>query len=369
LFLDSGANINAVGGFYSTPLGSAVAEGEPGMVENLLEKGADPNLVWDKSGRSPLWLACRSKNLDYVNKLIEHGADVNGCTYRGSVLQASARGRSVEITEKLIGCGAQVNAVTAGPYATALNAAALAGDFDNLKLLLDHGADVTLTGGTFHSVLQFAAFKSKVPLIRLLLKHGAAVDLPGGKYKTPLQAACAAGRIKTAKLLLLSGANPNIVGGRNGSALQAACIYGDANLVRLLLSYGADPKLAGGWYTSALGAAVLRRKSEVAKALFAEEGISVESIGGKKPHIKESVWNGNQEFIDNVLADEEPLEPFNADSILLPEEKNEETKPSAAPAPLKIVTLGHRSLDRVGGAIPSPSPIGFGPHSMLVPEL
>ena len=372
LFLEAGANINAVGGYYSTPLGSAVVEGEPGMVENLLKRGADPNLVWEKSGRSPLWLACRQKNLDYANKLIEYGADVNGCTKRGSVLQASARGKSVAITERLLECGAKVNAITQGPYATALNAAALAGDFDNVKVLLDHGADVKITGGNFHSVLQFAAFKSKIPLIRLLLKSGAEPNSIGGRYKTALQAACAAGRIKTAKLLLLNGADPNIRGGQNGSALQAACIYGDANLVRLLLSYGADPKLAGGWYTSALGAAVLRRRSEVVKALFAEGGVDTGIIGVKSPHIKESVWNGNKVFLDTVLADEEALEPFSADNITLPEEKEDQSRPNAASASLKINTSGHALLDCVNAemtAIPSPSPIGFGPHSMFEPEL
>lgn len=371
LFIDAGANVNAVGGRYSTPLGAAVAEGERGMVETLLQRGADPNLVFETSGRSPLYLACRVKNLGYVNKLIEHGANVNGCTKRGSVLQSAVRNGPVAVTERLIECGAEVNAITRGLFGTALNAAAVAGDLDNVRCLLDHGADVGLTGGHFHSVLQAAAGKSKVPLIRLLLKNGADVNVAGGRYKTALQAACAAGRVKTAKLLLMSGSNPNITGGRCGNALQAACIYGFAKLVRLLLSYGADPKLAGGWYSSALGAAVQRRNLDIAKVLLAE-GITTDMIGEKKTHFRDSVWSGNKEFIDEVLADEKALEPFNADEITLPEEKEVEKSPKPKSATLKIVTLNHPSLERVNGettAGPSPSPTGYGLKFMLAPEV
>jgi ankyrin repeat protein len=369
LFLDAGANVNAIGGCYSTPLGAAVVNGEPGMVDTLLERGADPNLVWEKSGRFPLLLACRVKNPGYVNKLIKHGADVNGCTIRGSILQSAARGVPVEITERLIECGAKVNAVTIGPYGTALNAASAVGDLKNVKCLLNHGADITLTGGNFHSALQAAAFKSKLSVIRLLLKHGADVNATGGRYKTALQAACAAGRIKTAKLLLMNGADPNITGGQNGNALQAACIFGNAKLVRLLLSYGADPKLIGGWFGTALGAAVLTRNAAITKVLLAEN-IGTDLLEEKISHIEKGVWEGNKKFLDDVLADDEPLEAFDPDEIVLPEENEDEKSPATKKEPLKIVTAPGPSLEPVNGELTAgPSPIGFGSNSLLVAEV
>lgn len=368
LFLNAGANVNTLGGHYSTSLGAAVVNGEPGMVDTLLKMGADPNLAWEKSGRGPLFLACRVKNLGYVNKLIEHGADVNGCTKRGSVLQSAVRRCPVAITERLLECGAKINSVTIGPYGTALNAASVAGDLQNVKCLLSHGADITLTGGHLHSALQAAASNSKLPLIRLLLKHAADVNATGGRYKTALQAACTAGRIKTAKLLLMSGADPNITGGRNGNALQAACISGNATLVRLLLSYGADPKPIGGWFGTALGAAVLTRNMEITKILLAEN-IGPDILGEKILHIKESAWDGNKNFLREVLADDESLKEFDPDDIILPEDNEGKESPAPRKELLKIVTCPGPSLEPVNEEITAgPSPIGFGSNSLLVAE-
>jgi len=50
IFLEAGADINAVGGRWSTPLGEAVIAGEGDVVENLLKMGGNRNLVDDRCG-------------------------------------------------------------------------------------------------------------------------------------------------------------------------------------------------------------------------------------------------------------------------------------------------------------------------------
>lgn len=325
LFLDHGADVNALGGCYSTPLGAAVVEGEDGVFEKLMGKGADPNLTVDKFGRGPLFLACQEQKQKYVNQLIEKGADVSACTKRGSVLQSASfnsngEQSSFRILEKLISSGAELNAVTKGPHGTALHAAAVINRLTTIKWLLDHGADIKLKGGHFGSVLQAASANSSTAVNQLLIERGADVNQVGGRYKTALQAACAAGDARTAKLLLNHGADPNIKGGKYGTALQAACVAMNTWLVRFLLARGADPTISGGWYGNAFRAAVMRGDDEVAKILLAEKGVSREMLGERKSHYKEYMWEGCDEFIDEVLADEEPLDPFDENEIDIPDE-------------------------------------------------
>ncbi|TVY44826.1 Ankyrin repeat domain-containing protein [Lachnellula subtilissima] len=329
VFLGANADVNAVGGCYSTPLGAAVAVGKENVYRKLLDKGADPNLVDGKSGRGPLFLACREQKYDYVKQLIERGADVNSCTKRGSVLQSAAFSSDraeggLKIIQYLISCGAELNAVTEGPHGTALNAAAKNGDVKTIKWMLKHGADFNLIGGPFGSALQAAAFHAPTESIRFLLKSGADVNQIGGKYRTALQAACAAGNTKTAKLLLKHGADPNIKGGKYGTALQAACVARNTWLVQLLLSRGADPKIAGGRYANAFTAAVMMNDNEVVKALLAEPGVAKDMLGERKAHYKDHLWKGCEEFINTVLEDKEPLEEFDESFVELSDESEYE---------------------------------------------
>jgi ankyrin repeat protein len=319
LFLNSGADVNTLGGKYSTPLGASIVEGEPGLFEDLLKRGADPNLWWEKSGVSPLWLACSVGKADYVQQLIEHGANVHFCLpKKGTPLQAAARNGSQEIIQMLLDAGADINGQTVGVYGTALNVAVFSNNRVTVDFLLSRGADITRVGGRYHSVLQVAALKADINLFRFLLKKGGKVNVVGGQHRTPLQAACSAGRAKVAKILLLAGADPNIEGGVHGTALQAACANGKLILVRLLLSYGADPKLRGGMYGSALTAAAMRGDARIVKILLAQEGVTTEMLGEKKPHFKAKAWARTNSVLEAAVADKEPLEAFDVDKIKLP---------------------------------------------------
>jgi len=332
LFLDNKADVNAIGGVNSTPLGAAVVAGEPGIVKTLLGKGADPNLVWERSGRSPLFLACQTQDMDDINMLLEAGADVHLATKRGSILQSAAIGYEdgcVEVIERILEAGAEVNAKTIGPYGTALHAATTKGNIAAVTCLLEHGADAHMKAGNFGSVLQAAAFIGSISLIRLLIKHGADVNMLAGRYRTALQAACVAGRAQTAKLLLDHGAEVNITGGLYGTALNAACNSGNLTIVRLLLARGADPTVRGGWYGSAFATAILFHKIDIAKALvqFQREKSGdlkdMLDIGREKPNWK-WIFDGAEEMVKEVIEDEEEMEAWSESEIVVEDEGGED---------------------------------------------
>jgi ankyrin repeat protein len=76
-----------------------------------------------------------------------------------------------------------------------LQAAALRGLQDVVKLLLKHGANPNIQGALF-----------------CVQRDTANNELQGGKYWTALQAAASGGNLDVVKLLIESGADPNIQG-------------------------------------------------------------------------------------------------------------------------------------------------------------
>lgn len=162
LLLSHGASPNAVFGtprtewrgysravFCSTPLQAACwgrGYTEKGtkyedIARMLLEAGADPN-VSGARWFHPLNLAAYRRNEAIVRLLLEHGSNpsARGPVYGDNALQAAVQSRSIDIVRVLLEHGAEM------PHSGALQAACGAvypneGDFQIVKLLLDHGAD------------------------------------------------------------------------------------------------------------------------------------------------------------------------------------------------------------------------------------
>ena len=77
--LDSGADVNLPGptgdDWDATPLQHAILARQPGAVQLLLERGADPNRVAGRHSPAPLLLAAGDPDPTFVNLLLAHGAD------------------------------------------------------------------------------------------------------------------------------------------------------------------------------------------------------------------------------------------------------------------------------------------------------
>ena len=145
MLLDAGADINVRDANEITPLISAITNNHPDVARYLIERGADIKAV-DWYGRTPLWAAVETRNMDLDNgtfensidrapflgliqTLLERGADPNARTkevppVRPDFLRVTASLSWVDFTGQT-------------PFITA----ALAGDVTVMKLLLKHGAD------------------------------------------------------------------------------------------------------------------------------------------------------------------------------------------------------------------------------------
>ena len=104
--LDSGADIEAQGGFFTlgqTPLICAIFAGQKDAVKCLIERGADVE-AQDMSGDTPLWTAVAHDHKEIAELLLARGADPRrrcAISDRYSPLQVAIHNKNTEISALL----------------------------------------------------------------------------------------------------------------------------------------------------------------------------------------------------------------------------------------------------------------------------
>lgn len=159
-------------------LHSAVRRGKPEFIELLLQHGADINLR-DKDQQTPLALAVISGRTEIVELLIKKGADVNTVNIRGNtpLINSTAGKDSSQIARLLLEAGATQT--------------------------IDHVSHTANVGSALHS----AIWQKNMDLVKLLLQFGANINLRDRDGLTPLGLAKQLNRSKIAKLLSLNNAS------------------------------------------------------------------------------------------------------------------------------------------------------------------
>lgn len=149
----------------------AVRRDDAATVTSLLQRGFDPNSL-DPQGQTGLTIAARDRNWNAAKALLASPAlNVN---------QLNASGES------------------------ALMLAALRGDIDWCRRLLDRGAAVQIPGW---SPIHYAATGPNAEIVALLLDRGAEVDAASPNGSTPLMLAARYGGEASVDLLLRRGAD------------------------------------------------------------------------------------------------------------------------------------------------------------------
>lgn len=151
-------------------------------------------------------------------------------------LQAAAAIGDRETVLRLIREGADVNETTERCESAFLSAVRHE-HWDLAITLLENGAQVKDEFGLYRALFVAAAREGHIGMIRSLLARGFAKR---GDLSYPLEAASAEGRLEIVGLLLDNGADVNATDKHGRSPLMAAAIRGRLHMSRVLLARGAD---------------------------------------------------------------------------------------------------------------------------------
>jgi ankyrin repeat protein len=212
---DSRADLNIADPEGSTALIIAIINAHFDLAAMLAEKGADPNIA-DTTGMTALYAAVDMNTLgpmlsrpnpkvidkldaaDLVKVLLDHGANPN-----------------LKLKRPIIGRHHDAGDATLGEGTTALMRAAKTVDFRIMKLLIDGGADATITQKDYSTPAMIVAAGGRggsapeatvIEAIKLCLDHGVDIDAYNSNGQTILHAAVQRGANGIVRFLAERGA-------------------------------------------------------------------------------------------------------------------------------------------------------------------
>lgn len=258
-------------------------------LENIFEGLPDAQDINtpDKDGFTPLMNAIRKNAGNTVSTLIKEGADVNYQAPSGeTALGLAVDGNFVLFTKELIAAGADVNKRNTASGRTPLIDAAMTGNAEIVKMLLEAGADknarVFLYGQELdENALTAAVNNGNSEIADILRRAGAEEITPSAEAEqaaqsvynsmgiTPLHYALLAGETEKVKELIASGADVNAKAPNMGTPLLYACTVGNAEAARLLINAKADVNAAGDTGYTPLMMACQTGNKELAEILVA----------------------------------------------------------------------------------------------------
>jgi len=257
----------------------AARDAELDLTQRLLAGGADINLT-NADGASPLMIAIVNDRFDFAAKLLELGADPNDGSLYQAVLMRDATTdwfakdgtqkranypnelNALDLTRVLLEAGADPNKPFVGQLhstsmccdtkenGTPMFRAAVAGDVEAMKLLIEHGGDITWRpeapegeeggGGPFGNQTL-----GKTALM-VAMNGGRGVGMSGGPgdvrdgAAAPFREISNREPVDAMRVLLEAGADPDAVTpDKKQSALHMAAEGGLSEIVALLAEFGA----------------------------------------------------------------------------------------------------------------------------------
>lgn len=318
---------NPEDGLGYLPLNAAAARGEAGIIELLLESGADINAREPASGKAALHVASEFGQAAALDALLAAGASpLRRARYGHSALHYAADSATVW---RLLAARAPLEGRDAAGH-TPLLAAALNARPSAVDALLVVGADIAAVDARGWSALHFCcgstapsrAPAAAVAVVRVLLDRGggALLDARTNPGTTPLMFAARSGCCEAVELLIQHGADVAAADGQGAGVLHylgagPPAEGGKRSVVSLpaaratlaaLLAAGADPAARDAAGRDALASAVKNANVAAAVAMLESSRWSADNIGaggdGRLGIFFESVRRGIVAGYDQQVA-------------------------------------------------------------------
>jgi len=246
----AGAAVTAKEGSGRTVLHYAAEGGHSGMIEHLVKHGANIETK-TKSGTSPLMEAANEGHAGAITALTKAGADPNRFTRGMTALWYAASSGHVAAVQALLDAGADPKA--GDKMCSPLEAASSDGHKDVVNLLLKHGkagkkgAGANQATETDGAALANAALMGQVDIVRSLLESGADPNVAGEEHFTALMSAVRAGSVELVEVLLKAGTDVNALNEERETALDLAydnirVAKDQARFLRMMSADDLDPK-------------------------------------------------------------------------------------------------------------------------------
>ncbi|MCP5491892.1 MAG: ankyrin repeat domain-containing protein [Chlamydiales bacterium] len=215
-----------------------------------------------------------------VIALLTYGADPNRKVGNYTLLHLAAIEGNKDIAKLLLDKGAKVD-VQDVCSTTPLHLAAIEGNKDIAKLLLDKGAEVDVQDVLSNTALHLAAREGYKDIVELLLVKRADIHARDFKGKTPLHWAVIQGERDIAALLLGQGANFEAQDSDGNTPLHSAVLMDKKDSADLLLTRGADVNAQNKQGKTPLDVAEMRGNKDITgmlrAALIKKRVLNIES--------------------------------------------------------------------------------------------
>jgi ankyrin repeat protein/beta-lactamase regulating signal transducer with metallopeptidase domain len=306
LLLEQGANVNEKGLGGMTPLHLVASVGLTDAAELLIAHGAEVNTK-NNEGQTPLHLIfdedLRGIDIDKegtAKLLIANGADVNTKDNKGGTALWYAKDQGyTEIAEILIKHGAKEIAPK-----ISLHRIVTKGDIEQVKSLIEKGADVNAKDDNGQTPLHLAAQSGYRDMVKLLVTKGADIyaKAEGQWGNTPLHSAASSGRKEIVELLLASGTNVDVRNRVGDTPLRCAC-YGDhVNVMGILLGKDANIEAEDRWGRTPLHIAAEHHSPDAVKLLLARGADVNAGIPSGNTPLHRAIMSGDTEIAGLLLA-------------------------------------------------------------------
>ena len=295
---------------------TAAKEGDIGIVAELINKGANINYREKDEQATALDVAVLDENIDLINFLLEHGADVNSTTKNGysALLGTSmSTGVNFDVVDTLIKHGADVNAKSfVQQWSPLLLASANAFPEESvIKRLVEAGARIDDSNVYGETPLWFLAQFADVDLVEYLLKNGANPNLKtqDGSFIINMAASVTGARhverLKDAMSDYLKARGVEATYGEGMDSMGED--FSEKNrlirpkVIELLLDYGADIECQDANGFTPLIHAIIAGNTEIAETLIQRRAnVNACHASGETP-LMTALWQG-QRYIVHLLV-------------------------------------------------------------------
>ncbi len=256
LLNSSGCDINTTDEDGRTALHIAVQDCQASMVQLLVDKGIDLEVV-DREGDPALLLALAQTSeqaFGITKALLDRGSDVKvrNCLGQTTLSLAVQYGTS-DLTSSMLSCGLEIDAPNFIGSTPLMIVAARSGAHDCILIalqLINSGANVKAVNDSGYTPLISASQFGDTKMVQLLITKGAAVNARDCRGRTALhQAATRTEGIETEiiSILIEGGIDIEVQDNEGTSALGVALKCGTIAAAQKLLEHGADlePKTGG----------------------------------------------------------------------------------------------------------------------------